>query len=361
MHTRLSALPATAQRGEVLPERVLAAGLLILRDGEPEVTLSPLTYHYQHRAEIKAVVQGAIRDAAFDTLCASIGTALAADRPLGGLCDWVEAEAPQPVNLPVDGAASLAIETAMPEVPRYAIYSGVVLDQLSWQMQRSGLLTATARLVAQGETVATTSGAGTPSELDLIRFGHFNGAIKRNGTALGNVISTEITYANNLDRIETVRADGMIDGADPSIAALTGRTEVRFADTTLVTQEINGTPCELEFSWTLVSGESLTVTVHTVYLPRPGIEIGGPQGIQASFDWQAARDATLGRMCIPATRRRRRTRSSPPGWARPAPPPIAARPMWFSRNCRSRPTATACRSCPSRSSGRSPIPTPPRD
>lgn len=53
---------------------------------------------------------------------------------------------------------SLAIETAMPEVPRYAMYSGVVLDQLSWQMQRSGLLTATARLVAQGETVATTSG-----------------------------------------------------------------------------------------------------------------------------------------------------------------------------------------------------------
>ncbi|SEN76713.1 hypothetical protein SAMN04489859_10166 [Paracoccus alcaliphilus] len=62
---------------------------------------------------------------------------------------------------------SMAIETAMPEVPRYAMYSGVVLDQLSWQMQRSGLLTATARLVAQGETVATTSGAGTPAELVL--------------------------------------------------------------------------------------------------------------------------------------------------------------------------------------------------
>ena len=48
---------------------------------------------------------------------------------------------------------SLSIETAMPEVPRYAMYSGCVLDQLSWQMQRSGLLTATAKLVAQGETV----------------------------------------------------------------------------------------------------------------------------------------------------------------------------------------------------------------
>ncbi|QRI64522.1 hypothetical protein JQ506_05845 [Shinella sp. PSBB067] len=110
LHTRLSALPATALRGEVLPVRVPAAGLLILRDGdpgEPEVTLSPLRYHYQHRAEIEAVVQGASRDTTFDALCASIGTALAADRTLGGHCDWIEAEAPQPVDLPVDGAASL--------------------------------------------------------------------------------------------------------------------------------------------------------------------------------------------------------------------------------------------------------------
>jgi hypothetical protein len=35
------------------------------------------------------------------------GAALAADRTLGGLCDWVEAEAPRPVDLPIDGAASL--------------------------------------------------------------------------------------------------------------------------------------------------------------------------------------------------------------------------------------------------------------
>lgn len=56
---------------------------MILRDGEPgepEVMLSPLVYHYQHRAEIEAVVQGADREAAFDTLIASIGAALATDR-----------------------------------------------------------------------------------------------------------------------------------------------------------------------------------------------------------------------------------------------------------------------------------------
>ena len=110
LHARLQTLSATALRGDVLPERIPSAGLLILRDGEPgepEVTLSPLTYHYEHRAEIEAVVQGTARDTAFDALCASIGAALAVDRTLGGLCDWAEAEAPRPVDLPVEGAASL--------------------------------------------------------------------------------------------------------------------------------------------------------------------------------------------------------------------------------------------------------------
>jgi len=35
LHARISALAAAALRGEVLPERVPAEGLLILRDGEP--------------------------------------------------------------------------------------------------------------------------------------------------------------------------------------------------------------------------------------------------------------------------------------------------------------------------------------
>lgn len=98
-------------RGDVLPERIPPAGLMILRDGEPGepgVTLSPLVYHYQHRAELEVIVQsGTARDALFDQLIGRIGAAIAADRTLGGLCDWVEPEAPEPVDLPVEGGSSL--------------------------------------------------------------------------------------------------------------------------------------------------------------------------------------------------------------------------------------------------------------
>jgi len=111
LHERFQPLAALTLRDEVLPERIPAAGLIILRDGqpgEPEVTLSPLRYHYQHRAELEVVVQaGTGRVSAFDDLIAAIGAALEADRTLGGLCDYVEPEAPASVDLPVEGAAAL--------------------------------------------------------------------------------------------------------------------------------------------------------------------------------------------------------------------------------------------------------------
>jgi len=124
-HALLQTLPATALRGEVLPERVPAAGLMILRDGDPgdpEVLLSPLLYLYDHRAEIEVVVQAgdsAARNAALDILLANIGAALAADRTLGGLCDWIEPEAPKPVDLPIEGAATLKA-AVVPVILTYA-------------------------------------------------------------------------------------------------------------------------------------------------------------------------------------------------------------------------------------------------
>jgi hypothetical protein len=115
---------------------------------------------------------------------------------------------------------SLAIETAMPEVPRYAMYTGCVCDQLSWQMARSGLLTATARLVAQGESVAAATAAGTTTSLALQRFGHFNGAI--NNYFVAPVDGTYLFGATLLYKINasaTARMRGRL--------VLNGATEIR--------------------------------------------------------------------------------------------------------------------------------------
>lgn len=104
-------------RNAILPERVPPQGVAILRDGdpgEPEVLLSPPRYIYEHRAEIDIAVEAASaaeRDAAFDALKRAIGAALAADRTLGGRCDYVVGEAPVAVGLPIEGAEGLKVAT----------------------------------------------------------------------------------------------------------------------------------------------------------------------------------------------------------------------------------------------------------
>ena len=104
---------ATVLREDILPERAPAGGLLILRDGdpgEPEVMLSPLSYSYEHKAELEVIVQGktsAVRATAFDVLVQAISAVISSNRTLDGLCDWVEAAAPKPVDLPIEGGEAL--------------------------------------------------------------------------------------------------------------------------------------------------------------------------------------------------------------------------------------------------------------
>lgn len=92
-------------RNRAVPTKIGLRGTVILRDGnpgEPEHTLSPLRYHWQHRAEVEVYFQDASsREMPLDEILLVIGTILAEDRTLGGLTDWCEPEAPEPSDIPV--------------------------------------------------------------------------------------------------------------------------------------------------------------------------------------------------------------------------------------------------------------------
>lgn len=102
-----NAAGATVLRNQALPKRVPAAGLVVIRDGDPgdpDVTLSPLTYIYDHLAVVEVIVQDdANQDVKFDAICVAIGARIEANRTLGGLCDWVEGLAPEPVEVVTEG------------------------------------------------------------------------------------------------------------------------------------------------------------------------------------------------------------------------------------------------------------------
>ena len=107
-------LPSGAvKRNSAVPERVADQVLLILRDGdlgEPEVSLSPLTYHWQHEASLEIFIANAEaveRDARMDGLLVQLGVVLAANPSLGGAVDFCTAGVPTFEDLPIEGAAGI--------------------------------------------------------------------------------------------------------------------------------------------------------------------------------------------------------------------------------------------------------------
>ncbi len=195
----------------------------------------------------------------------------------------------------IDLLPSYSVEVGMAQVPAFFMHAGVVLGSIALDFQRSGAAAATINAIAQGETRNGTSQGGTPTTLAFNRISQFQGSITKAGQPVGNLTSGSLTYSNNLEKIETIRSDGLINGADPTVAALTGRIDVRFADTTLIDTASSGTPVDLEFGYT-VGASSVMFTAHEVYLPKPKLAVEGPGGIQASFDFQGAKNEAAGRM-----------------------------------------------------------------
>ena len=106
-------LGTTVKRNAALPERVSDQAMAILRDGEmgePEVSLSPLTYHWQHQVAIELFVadpDAAARDARMDGLLVELAAQIEADRRLGGVVEYAEIGQPKFDELAPDGTSGI--------------------------------------------------------------------------------------------------------------------------------------------------------------------------------------------------------------------------------------------------------------
>lgn len=183
---------------------------------------------------------------------------------------------------------SMSIETALPDVPSYEMNYGARANTARIELTRRGLLNATIGLIGKGAlAVTTSSGAGTPTPIAVARFAQATGEIKQDGVQLGSVVSASLAYSNNLDKVETIRPDGEIEDADPGMSTASGNVTVRFKDHVLMDKATGRDPIELSYGWTF-EAFSLLFTLERVFLPRPKKPITGPNGIQASFDWQGS-------------------------------------------------------------------------
>lgn len=187
------------------------------------------------------------------------------------------------------GAASLpsaSVEIGLPDRPAYSTHYGVCANTLQVQMQRSGLASATIGLIGKGETVPSlTSNAGTLASPGLAeRFAAARGTIVIDNQVIGEVTQANFSFSNGLDKDETIRADGEINGVDAGMPTASLALTTKFSDLNLYTKATSGTPVRITLAWNPQVGKGLSITLPRLFLPRTKRPITGPGGIMAEFN-----------------------------------------------------------------------------
>src|SRR5512134_1360069 len=115
--------------------------------------------------------------------------------------------------------------------PSYRRFLGVNLNDFAFSMAPRGVASARVNVVAQSRVIAVTSIDATPATTYTVtRFSQGMGAIKVGGTQIANVVAGEFNFTNSPDVVETIRADGLIDGVDMGQARPSGSMTVRLSD-----------------------------------------------------------------------------------------------------------------------------------
>lgn len=221
---------------------------------------------------------------------------------------WLKAIFGEPTTTEADGVythafesgkiaiPSYSLEVGLPEVPQFIRFLGVRANSIAFNFQRSGEAQVTLNLMAQCEKGSTTAIDAAPDVYKYTRVSQFQGYIKNGGEFLANITAASATYSNNLEKIETIRNDGLVEAIDLGVASLSGSISARYGDNILLDKAREGTPVDVELGYQLTDTMKLVIECHEVYLPKPKRSIDGPGGIECSYDFQGAKNDEIGRM-----------------------------------------------------------------
>jgi hypothetical protein len=161
---------------------------------------------------------------------------------------------------------------------------------------RPGEVQQTARfgMVARGAPARVSSSADASPT--LAAFTPFTGPLMtatRSGSALGRVTGATLRFSNGLEVLrEANRAGGAITEAAPGVTEVTGSVDVRLDDEVILGDSEGAAAVALAFGYSLSGTQALTFEVPEAYLTRAGMPVRGRAGIQASFSFRGAFNAS---------------------------------------------------------------------
>ena len=252
-------------------------------------SISAATYSKVGTTQLKAEYDTAGTTGNAYTLAASHGTVSAATLEGGGY-EHVFSSGED------DALPDYAFEQGHPDADIYKLFNGLLANSIAFDFARGGNAKATIELMVQDEAVSGTSSGGTPQELTYTPFSQTRGELKADGVRIGNLEQAKFSYSNNNEPVNSIREDGLTDGADGGEAAATGSFTTRMTDTTFADKAEAGTAVALEFSYSKSASQKLTFTIHEAYLNRPRAPVEGAGGIRQEFSFIGAKNTGAGKM-----------------------------------------------------------------
>ena len=192
---------------------------------------------------------------------------------------------------------SLSLEIGHPQLssPKFYSHAGTKLGDCEIGLSRSGGVQATINAIARKEVQASSTLDASPTALAFRKFMRGNGSVTVGGSSF-EIMSGTLKFSNGLEAYAPITPDGAISGVDEGDFTASGQLVVRFGTNNTIESAIDAeTPLAFSFGWTIPSTSySLTFNLPRVFLPKKKKEVSGPRGVDISYDWQCARDATEG-------------------------------------------------------------------
>lgn len=158
------------------------------------------------------------------------------------------------------------------------------------------LQTASIGLIGLNASRAAATASGTPTTATFTPFTGAVGTVTRAGSALARITGGTLRFSNGLEVLrEANRANAAITEAAPGVTEVSGTIDVRMDTDTILADSEGAAPVKLAFGYSLGATQSLEFLVEAAHLERTMPPVRGRAGIQATFAFRGAFDATATR------------------------------------------------------------------
>lgn len=166
----------------------------------------------------------------------------------------------------------------------------VFANSLRLPLAATGKAGATIGCIAHSDAELAAPDLGVPPpHWAFARFAQTRAQVTSGGEPLAEVVGGELTYSNAMAAVPTLGAGGRMGDVDLGVAEVTGSLTARWRDGVLRAAAAGRTPVEVTITYPMHPGARLDLVQSRLWLPRPSRQIGGPGGVEATYQFRAAR------------------------------------------------------------------------